>query len=61
MKTATSHLFKQRVPDALADANLKAAMDNARDGFVGKRRQSGVQRVKEKYSVCGNTGWGNRR
>lgn len=40
MKTATSHLFKQRVSEALADANLQTAMDNARDGFVGKRRQA---------------------
>jgi L-lactate dehydrogenase complex protein LldF len=40
VKAATSHLFKQRVPQALADPNLKAAMDKAQDGFVGKRQQA---------------------
>jgi len=34
---ARSHLFKQRVPAALADPDLKAAMSKAQDGFVGKR------------------------
>jgi len=43
MKAASSHLFKQRVPAALADANLKAAMDKAQDGFVGKREQAVAQ------------------
>ncbi|MFZ0486976.1 MAG: LUD domain-containing protein, partial [Arenicellales bacterium] len=37
---STSHLFKQRVPAALADPSLKAAMDKAQDGFVGKRAQA---------------------
>ena len=37
---ATSHLFKQRVPAALADRDLRAAMDRAQDGFVGKRGQA---------------------
>jgi len=36
----TSHLFKQRVPEALADPDLKSAMDKAQDGFVGKRAQA---------------------
>lgn len=40
MKAATSHLFKQRVPAALADPDLRAAMDKAQDGFVGKREQA---------------------
>lgn len=40
MKAATSHLFKQRVPAALADPDLQAAMDKAQDGFVGKRSQA---------------------
>lgn len=40
MKAATSHLFKQRVPGALADPDLRAAMDKAQDGFVGKRQQA---------------------
>ena len=37
---ATSHLFKQRVPEALADRNLQAALDKAREGFIGKREQA---------------------
>lgn len=40
MTEPRSHLFKQRVPEALADPNLKAAMDKAQDGFVGKRAQA---------------------
>ncbi|MDZ7839376.1 MAG: LutB/LldF family L-lactate oxidation iron-sulfur protein [Gammaproteobacteria bacterium] len=40
MKAAASHLFKQRVPAALADADLQAAMGKAQDGFVGKREQA---------------------
>ncbi|MBS1270336.1 MAG: Lactate utilization protein B [Gammaproteobacteria bacterium] len=40
MPTAASHLFKQRVPAALADRDLKAAMDKAQDGFIGKREQA---------------------
>ncbi|MGA8260080.1 MAG: LutB/LldF family L-lactate oxidation iron-sulfur protein [Arenicellales bacterium] len=36
----TSHLFKKRVPAALADRNLQAALDKAQEGFIGKREQA---------------------
>lgn len=33
-------LFEERVPAALADSDLQAAMDRAKDGFIGKRAQA---------------------
>lgn len=38
-----SHLFSQRVPSALADDDLKAAMAKAHFGFVGKRAEAVAQ------------------